>query len=126
MAEFLIDEDLPRSLAKALTDRRFKSIHVIDAGLRGRPDIEVFAYAVSHNFALITCDVGFADTRRFPLGSHHGILLARLSNTLPIETRKGIILSSISILDPRDILGNLVIIEPGRIRLRNKGSREEP
>ncbi|MBI4563224.1 MAG: DUF5615 family PIN-like protein [Planctomycetes bacterium] len=39
----LVDEALPRSLAKALRDTGTEATDVRDVGLRGRPDSEIFA-----------------------------------------------------------------------------------
>jgi predicted nuclease of predicted toxin-antitoxin system len=44
MLTFLIDEDIPRSTAKALRDRGYKVLDVRDYGLRGEADEEVFKF----------------------------------------------------------------------------------
>jgi predicted nuclease of predicted toxin-antitoxin system len=45
MAKFLVDEDLPRSLARELRQAGIDAVDVRDAGLRGRPDPDVLDFA---------------------------------------------------------------------------------
>lgn len=66
MPEFLIDEDLPRSLAPELRAAGFDTQDVRDIGLRGMPDDVVLASARSANRILVTGDLGFANLLRYP------------------------------------------------------------
>jgi hypothetical protein len=70
--------------------------------------------------ALLTGDVGFSNLLHFPLGTHSGIIVARLPNELPAPRVNQGILEALGALGEEEIRGNLVIIEPGRIRLRRK------
>jgi predicted nuclease of predicted toxin-antitoxin system len=45
---FLVDENLPRSLAKVLRESGFDAVDVRDLGLRGKPDSEIFRAALAH------------------------------------------------------------------------------
>jgi predicted nuclease of predicted toxin-antitoxin system len=74
---FLIDEDLPRSLAAALREEAFGAEDVRDVGLRGRHDDHVFARAQSGGLVLVSGDLGFSNILRYPPGSHAGIVIAR-------------------------------------------------
>ena len=121
MLGFLVDEDLPRSLVSVLVEAGFQAHDVRDVGLRGKSDAEVFAYAVANGLALISGDLGFASLLEFPLGSHSGIIIARLPNQTPITELNRAVADAIDAVGAADIFGNLVIIEPGRIRLRRKG-----
>ena len=77
MKVFLVDEDLPRSLARALSAAGMQSIHVIEAGLRGRSDSDVLAEANRSRRTLLTADLDFSNLLQYPLGSHAGIVIAR-------------------------------------------------
>jgi len=84
MARFLVDEDLPRSLAPVLRAAGLSVEDVRDIGLRGQPDDTILAYATTHGFAVLTPDVGFGNLVRLPLGSHtatlaHPVLMGRAS-----------------------------------------------
>lgn len=74
---FLVDEDLPRSLARALAVVGMDAIHVIDAGLRGRSDSDILAGAKEQHRTLLTGDLDFSNLLRYPLGTHSGIVIAR-------------------------------------------------
>jgi predicted nuclease of predicted toxin-antitoxin system len=88
MARFLVDEDLPRSLAPFLTAAGLFAEDVRDRGLRGQPDDDVFRDAVAHGFAVLSGDLGFGNLMRFPLATHHGIVVARLSERLAGRRRQ--------------------------------------
>lgn len=118
MPRFLVDEDLPRSLARALRAEGFDTQDVRDVGLRGKTDTEVLQYAVAQNRTLVTADLRFGNLLTIPLGSHSGIVVARLPNELPVATLSAVILDAVRALDDEELRGSLVIVEPSRIRLR--------
>ncbi len=118
MMGFLVDEDLPRSLAGVLREVGIHAEDVRDVGLRGRPDDDVLRYAASRGLAFLTADLGFGNTLRFPLGSHAGVMVARFPNEVPTTFLSDAILRAIRELTDQDISGSVVIVEPGRIRLR--------
>jgi len=70
MARFLVDEDLPRSLVRALQDAGLDADHVIDSGLRGQPDGAIFDHAVTNGMVLVSGDLGFANVLTFPVTVH--------------------------------------------------------
>jgi len=121
MARFLVDEDLPRSLAPRLRAGGTSTEDVRDVGLRGSADDDVLAHAVAHGFTLLTGDLDFANLLRFPLGSHPGIVVVRLPNQWPAARRTQIIADAVRDLPDDVVRGSLVIVEPGRIRLRRPG-----
>jgi len=61
MARFLVDEDLPRSLAPWLNAAGLFAEDVRDRGLRGQPDDDVFRHAVAHGFAVVSGESGSGD-----------------------------------------------------------------
>lgn len=114
----VIDEDLPRSLDEALEDLGWEVKDVRDFGLRGKSDEEIISFAKKSRAVLFSGDWGFANTLRFPLKSHYGIVILAFPNEVSTdflikETKKA--LNKISL---KDIKGNLIIIEPGKIRIR--------
>jgi predicted nuclease of predicted toxin-antitoxin system len=120
MARFLADEDLPRSLVPQLRAAGIAADDVRDVGLRGRSDDEIFEYAVAHGLTLLTADVGFGNILRFRPGTHAGVVVARFPNELPTATLNQAIVATLRTLSEAEIDGSLVVIEPGRIRLRRK------
>jgi len=117
----LLDQNIPEEITRWLREKfpagRIK--HVKEIQLDGRPDPEIFRWAQANGAMVISYDEDFADTRSFPLGSHHGIVRLRVWPTTVEETRSAIerLLSQVS---ESDLKGSLVIIDREKIRLRRK------
>jgi predicted nuclease of predicted toxin-antitoxin system len=75
-----LDENLPRTLCAALTGLGHDAHSVFEEQLTGRPDADIWNAAQREGRFLITQDLDFSDTRKFFPGSHHSILLIRLSS----------------------------------------------
>jgi predicted nuclease of predicted toxin-antitoxin system len=118
MLRFLVDEDLPRSLTQALVSVGVHAEDVRDVGLRGHPDDDIIAFARTHGLTLLTADLGFANVLRYPLGSHAGIVIVRFPNETPTVALNDVLTGTIRGLSDEDVSGNLLVVEPGRIRLR--------
>lgn len=58
----------------------YSAERVTDEGLSGAEDAVVWQRACSEGRLFLTLDLDFADVRRFPPGSHPGILLLRPRN----------------------------------------------
>jgi predicted nuclease of predicted toxin-antitoxin system len=72
-----LDENLSQSHADFLKAAGYAADRVTDEGLSGADDAQVWQRAVSEGRFFVTLDLDFADVRRFPPGSHPGILLLR-------------------------------------------------
>lgn len=120
MIKFLIDEDMPRSTAKILRARGFDVLDVRDCGLRGKSDDEIFQYAQREKAVILTGDTGFGNLLHFPIGSHFGIAIAHFSNEISTSELNSQIIKALDDLADADLKGNLIILEPGRIRIRRK------
>ncbi len=81
----LIDEDMPRSTARALRQAGYTASDVRDVGLRGHGDSDAFAYAQTYGLALVTADKGFANVLAYALGTHAGLIVLRVPNELPTQ-----------------------------------------
>ena len=120
MPKFLVDEDMPRSTARTLRDKGYDVTDVRDSGLRGKNDKDVFEFAQRHNATLLTGDMGFSNITHFRIGSHAGIVIAHYPNEMsPAEINKQII-EAFDHLSESDFTGNLIILDPGKIRIRRK------
>ena len=115
----MIDEDMPRSTAKALSKAGFDCLDIRDLKLRGSPDTLVFRKAQEENCVILTADLGFSNNLRFTLGSHKGIIIARFPNEMSTDKLNQILLDAITSVR-EDLPGNLTIIEPDRIRIRRR------
>jgi predicted nuclease of predicted toxin-antitoxin system len=120
MPRFLIDEDMPRSTTKLLKDKGFDVLDVRDCGLRGKSDEEIFRFAQEEKIVILTGDMGFGNLLRFPVGSHSGIVIAHFPNEISTSELNRQLDLDFDNLDESDFRGNLIILEPGRMRIRRE------
>jgi predicted nuclease of predicted toxin-antitoxin system len=118
MPRFVIDEDMPRSTAVALVEEGYPVKDVRDHGYRGSADEEIYRFAQEEGAILLTGDLGFSNILRFPLGQHFGIVVARFPNEMPPREINKEIMARLKDLRDNEFQGNLIILEPGRIRIR--------
>ncbi len=120
MLKFVVDEDIPRSTAKLLRGKGYDVLDVRDCGLRGKSDREIFEFAQREGAILFTCDLGFGNILRFPTGCHKGVVIARFPNDMSTLEFNNHVIKALDNLSETDFEGNLIILEPGKIRIRKK------
>jgi predicted nuclease of predicted toxin-antitoxin system len=118
MSKFLVDEDMPRSTATLLREMGFEVLDARDCGLRGKSDDEVFARAQKEGATILTGDVGFGNLLHFPTGTHAGIIVARFPNEISTSELNSHVKKALATFAPAEFRGSLIIIEPGKIRIR--------
>jgi len=73
-----LDENLPLALQNGLAARGHDVHSVFDENLAREPDERIWeAYTAEDRF-LITQDLDFSDARKYPMGTHPGIMILRL------------------------------------------------
>lgn len=117
--KFVVDEDLPEATAAMLKRMGYWAKHIRQISLRGASDQEVFQYAQNQNAVLITADKGFGDVRRFPIGSHYGIIILRLRK----RDRNNILqrLQQVVLelqMHEEGLIGKVVIASDTKVRIR--------
>lgn len=115
-----LDENLPRDLADELAARGLDVDTVLDEGLGGTADEAVVGAATAADRMLLTLDRGVGDLRRFPPGSHAGVVVLRPTSQDP----GSIIALSARLLrseDLDDLVGCVVVVDPVRVRIRRPG-----
>ena len=120
MPKFVIDEDMPRSTAGCLRDIGYELMDIRDHGLRGADDERILKFAQDNQVVLISGDMGFSNILHFPIGSHYGIVIAHFPNEISTHEINLQLVKRIKEITGEDIKGNLIVIEPGRIRIRKK------
>ena len=70
-----IDQDLPKSLM--LQDKGYQVDRVFDQGMSGWKDPDLWQAVQNEHRFLVTADKGFADVRRYPPGTHYGLMPLR-------------------------------------------------
>jgi predicted nuclease of predicted toxin-antitoxin system len=75
-----LDENLPDRIVAGLAALGHDTDTVAGEGLGGATDEDLWPKVQQAARFLITKDLGFSDERRYPPGSHQGILVLRLSD----------------------------------------------
>jgi predicted nuclease of predicted toxin-antitoxin system len=118
VATIVIDEDMHRSVAEPLVRMSHRVLDIRDHGLRGAPDEQIFAFAQQEQAALFTADLDFSNLISFPLGTHHGIIVARFPNELSTARINEEISQGLAGVTDAEIRGRLIIVEIARTRIR--------
>jgi len=117
MMKIKIDEDLPKAVAVLVRERIPDTSSVLDEGISGTLDPELWEIVQREKRFLITGDKGFADIRKYPPGTHFGVLLLRPESegiSQLIELIQEVLTS-----DMLDKLGGCIgVATPGRLRMR--------
>ena len=74
-ARFLVDESLGIGVTNALRREGWNAKDVLEVGLKGHSDEDIFAYAKREDRILLTHDDDFLDDKRYPLGRNPGIIV---------------------------------------------------
>jgi predicted nuclease of predicted toxin-antitoxin system len=112
-----VDEDLPRIATSLLQDRGYEAIDVVAQNMGGWKDPDLWQAVQAEQRFLITADKGFADIRRYPPGTHAGVLLLR-----PDEDGIGAIVDLLERVltnfDLNRLTGTVTVVTPRGIRIR--------
>jgi predicted nuclease of predicted toxin-antitoxin system len=114
---FKLDENLSRHLKAELIALGYDTLTAADEGLLSRPDSEIASAARQEGRLLLTLDLDFADVLRFPPGSHPGIVLLRPATLGPGSVSR-FVADLVRSRALEELEGCLVIVEPGRVRVR--------
>ena len=72
-----VDEDLPIHIARILRDKSYDTATVVEQGMGGWKDLDLWEIVQTEQRFLVTADKGFGDIRLYPPGTHEGVLLLR-------------------------------------------------
>lgn len=114
---FKLDENLSRHLKGELVSLGFDVQTVADEGLLSQQDSVIAAAAKREERILLTLDLDFANVVKYPPGSHPGIVLFRPATFGP-QTVNRFVCSFLRNHGLTTLRGCLVVIEPGRVRVR--------
>lgn len=113
---------MPRSTARVLRDAGYDAHDVRDVGLAGQRDEVIFTRAQETGAIVVSADLGFANILMYSPDSHVGLLVVRVPNSFPTLAVNREILRALSELEGEDVRGAVIIVEPGRTRIRRRRS----
>ena len=118
-----LDENLGRTHVDILRNAGYEADRVHDQGLSGATDATVWERVCAEGRFFVTLDLDFSDVRRYPPGTHQGILLIRSRNrSCPAVTE---VLSRVIVERSLDELrGCLAVADESFTRIRRAISQE--
>jgi len=117
MIRLLIDEDLPRSMCRALRSAGFECTDVRDVGLRGAKDRKILDFAVQKSYVLVTGDLDFVRLVRLHSSKPKGLVIVRLPNQMSPANMNKRLAEALSKIHQK-IYNHIVVVETNRIRIR--------
>jgi predicted nuclease of predicted toxin-antitoxin system len=112
-----LDENLSRHLKPALASLQHNVATVIDEDLLSQPDPIVAAAANNEGRMLLTLDLEFADLRKYPPGSHPGVILFRPRSFGPLAVNR-FVEEFVRDTNLEHLAGCVVVVDPTRVRVR--------
>lgn len=120
-----LDENLSRHLKAPLVEAGHDAVPAAEQDLLGKSDAELGEAAKNEGRMVFTLDLEFADLRKFPPGSHPGVVLFRPRSMGPLAVNR-FVLGFLSDTDLPRLAGCVVIVEPNRIRVRRPAPDSTP
>jgi len=117
-----LDENLSRHLKPLLTRIGHDVVTAADENLLSRSDTEIATAALREKRMLLTLDLEFADLRKYPPGSHPGIILFRPPSFGPLSVNKFII-DFVNSADLSELTSCVAIVDPVNVRVRSPEKR---
>lgn len=112
-----LDEHLPRSLVVRLHEYGVGADTVVDDGLTGRSDMDVFQASTAEGRMVCTLDRGFGDIRAHPPGPHPGIVVLRSDDQSAAAVVAGFV-GLVRDHDLPDLAGAVTVLSRGLLRIR--------
>jgi predicted nuclease of predicted toxin-antitoxin system len=112
-----LDENLSRHLRQRLSTLGHDVTTAADQELLAQPDTAIAAAARVDGRMLFTLDLEFGDLRKYPPGTHPGIILFRPRSLGPLAVTQ-FIEAFVRDTDLQLLTRCVVIVEPTRVRVR--------
>jgi predicted nuclease of predicted toxin-antitoxin system len=112
-----VDEDLPRQAVQLLQEHGYDAASVIEQGMGGWKDTQLWNAVQNERRFLVTADKGFGDVRVYHPGKHFGILLLRPDEDgiRPVIELLHQVLNSYPL---QDLVGTVTVANARGIRMR--------
>lgn len=118
--KFLLDQNLSPKTTLFLRELGIEAIDVREIGLAGKEDDEIYDYAVSNAYVLITFDheFGYKYVSRRDL---EGLIIMRL-HPQTIEEIHGLLRRFFSTFNVHKVRNSIIVLERHRFRIRKMGN----
>ena len=112
-----LDENLSRHLKPVLIELGQDVLTAADENLLSHPDTEIAQAAKDEQRMLMTLDVEFADLRKYPPGSHPGVILFRPLSLSPLSVNS-FITDFVRRTDLDKLAACVAVVDPVHVRVR--------
>jgi predicted nuclease of predicted toxin-antitoxin system len=116
--KFLIDNALSPVVAAELRDAGHDAIHVRDYGLADADDTEIFDRAAREQRVVVSADTDFGTILALRRASLPSVILFRGATPRNPKGQAALLLVNLGTVATMLERGAVVVVEPGRIRLR--------
>ena len=117
----LLDANLPRSAARAVSDAGHVPTDVRDIGLGNAPDTDIARHAKSNQLCLATRDFDFADIRNYPPAEYSGLIVLDLPDDALSSDVCALLTTFLKRADLDQVMpGRLAIVRVSSVRFRPK------
>jgi predicted nuclease of predicted toxin-antitoxin system len=116
-----VDEDLPTAISQLLRAEGHDAASVLDQGMGGWKDAEVWKVVQAEERFLITADKGFGDIRIYAPGTHAGVLILRPDED-GIRPMVELIQKTVDGYALDVLAGTVTVVTPRGIRVRRSAS----
>ncbi len=125
MMRFKLDENLSRYLADDIAALGHDVHTAAGEGLTGKTDEAIARAAIAEGRMVLTLDLDFGDERRFPPGRRPAFVVFR-PGVYDLRFVRAQVLRFVQTVDPAEIEGATLIVEPGRVRARFPEPWDDP
>ena len=112
-----LDENVTLDATAILTAAGHDVETVVSEQLVGADDVTIAAACNREQRVLVTFDLGFADVRAYPPGTHPGVIALRLSDQQPAAV-VDVLRRLVAEIDLDTLVGCLAVVSESRMRIR--------
>jgi len=116
---FLVDNPLSPVLAEELRFAGYDVLHVRDLALQSATDTEIFQVAAREDRVVVSADTDFGTLLALRQATRPSVVLYRGPVSRRPRCQAEMLLANLSQFEPLLTQGAVVVIEPGRIRVRS-------
>jgi predicted nuclease of predicted toxin-antitoxin system len=123
---FLVDNALSRVIAQGLSDTGHDAVHVRDIGLGDAEDPVIIDRAAAEDLVVLSAGTDFGTLLALRHETKPSVLLFRGGSPRRPADQLALILANLPAIEADLLAGAIVVVEPGRLRIRSLPISGEP